>query len=354
MYYYCIDVANGKSFIHHPSYFRNNWGSIPLKELISFWLGHKKILKANFVKKLYYGYSVSPKTLLKEADEWMPTEKPEDDFGFMFKHYPEVVIPAMLEMGIFFKILNAILEKANDFSFTKKKNISEVLNSARIKTIFGIQKDFTLSDDDQKFVAIRNVFSFRSTDDFCVEKLTEATKTFEDAPWHDLLEANANLLEVYRKYSPVIIDPEHEGFTDSQFFHNFEKWGDEVLLKKVSAFLAEENKKDFDTEKVFNFVKKYLPTDKMITFLNSLKDDEKSEKLFNINLCLCLFHYYEKSEKKALDIKLQIAADYLLRKIESGKHDDCFVEYESTPIGSAFIEALAKRLYEKEMISEKP
>ncbi len=350
MYYYCIDVANGKSFIRHPSYFRNNWGSIPLKELISFWLGHKKILKANFVKKLYYGYSVLPKTLLKEADEWMPAEKPEDNFDFMFKHYPEVIIPAMIEMKIFFKILNAILEKANNLNFKEKKNISETLNSTRVSNVFEIKKGFNLSDDAQKFVAIRNVFSFRVTNDFCSEKLEVAKKEFEDSAWQDLSNANVNLLEAYRKYSPVIIDSEHEGFTDSQFFHNFEKWGDEVLLKKVSAFLAEENKKDFGTEKVFTFVEKYLPTDKMVTFLNSLKDSEKSEKLFNINLCLCLFHH---SEKKALDIKLQIAADYLLRKIESGKHDDCFDEYESVPIGSTFVEALAKRLYELEMIAEK-
>lgn len=336
MYYYCISVDNDKSFLRHPSYFRRNWDSVPLEELISFWRGHKEILKANFIKRWYYKPSTARADLLKEAEKWITPSSAEEDFDTIFVDYPDKVIPAMLEMGIFFKFLNAILNTADEFPHYKRKFLSDTLNSPEIKNIFGIQKGFTLSSDAERFVALRNSFSFRTTNDFCEDRLKASREDLESCKWFDFTRQKKMFLNDFYKYSIGSV-PEVVPEDLAQALKTLEE-------KKVTDFLSDENIQNPNyLVQVKDFVEEYLDLETLPRFLLKLKDDTKSEKLFNIKLCFSLFE----STTKAKKTELYTLVEYLLSKIEEGKYDDSFEEYDKAFAGEVFQIAIAKRILQK-------
>ena len=106
---------------------------IPLDLLIHLWLGHKKVLGFGPLRKGIYSDSLNKDSLLGAAKKYvLKYDNVSLGVEYIFGPHAKIIIPALIEMGIFEKVVAELLEEEKFSDLERRKKVVELISKLEI------------------------------------------------------------------------------------------------------------------------------------------------------------------------------------------------------------------------------
>lgn len=281
--------------------------NVNVNELIHLWLGHKKVLSYGWYGRWRYSASTSREVFLDMAKGDI---KSDIRLSVIFGKYSSLIIPALIEMGIFNRVTDELLQKAESLTLAKRKEIADIISKSEVDTCIYRSKDETEVYANKKFIAFydsRKKFCESISSEFCESKIAELAQKVKTSHWYEL---DGNL-KIYKDEVVLWTEESDTNFPVADLI--------DVQERCFSDLLGEVNLLKYSEKSIATFLQDYASNIKLSQLL--IKFLEKSDhKELVISLCL----RFSKGE----DLPFRfVSEEFLLDKIRKGKCDDCLHSY---------------------------